>query len=234
MQALVATQDTIANNLANVNTPGFKSLRAVYRGHYMNIARKVSGRSCTGGGVTLSGVAKNLTVGSIQPTGGPLDVAIDGPGFFVVEGPQDEPLYTRNGRFTLNSNSELVTQTGWRVLDTDGRPIVVTGSNPSIRSDGTVFAGGSEVGRLGLVEFESPHMLELMGMSLYAASPSAGEPTAATESRLAPKALEMSNVNVVGEMIRMMMGLRQYEAAYRAVRIIDESVNLAVNKVPSL
>jgi len=234
MQALVATQDNVANNLANVNTPGFKSLRAVYHGHYMDIARNAAGRSCTGGGVTLSGVVKDLSVGSVQPTGGPLDVAIDGPGFFVVEGPQQQPLYTRNGRFTLNSNSELVTQSGSRVLGPDGRPIVVTGANPSIRPDGTVFADDVRAGQLDLVEFENPNLLELLGMSLYAAPESAGEPTAATETRLAPESLEMSNVNVVSEIVRMMMGLRQYEAAYRAVRIIDESVNLAVNRVPSL
>jgi len=233
MQALVATQDNVANNLANVSTPGFKALRAVYQGRYMAVDKSLAGRSCTGGGIGLSATMRDVSVGAIQPTGGPLDVAIDGPGFFVVEGLENQPMYTRNGRFHLNSNSELVTQAGWRLLDGDGRPIVVTGANPSIRDDGAVYAGGVEVGQLGLVEFENPGSLQSVGMSLYLAPEPAGEPIPATESRLAAEAVEMSNVNVVREMIRMMMGLRQYEAAYRAVRTIDESVDLAVNRVPA-
>ncbi len=234
MQALIATQDTVANNLANVNTPGFKGHRAVYYGRYMYVDSRMPDRGCTGGGVRLSGTARDLSAGAIQPTGGRLDVAIDGPGFFVVEGVQGERMYTRNGRFQLNSNSELVTQAGWRVLGEDGRPIVVTGANPVIRSNGAVYADDVEVGRLQVVEFAEPAMLESLGMSLYAAPAAAGQPTAATESRLKAEAIEMSNVNVVREMINMMIGLRQYEAAYRAVRIIDDSVNLAVNRVPAV
>jgi len=234
MRALVTTQDNVANNLANVSTPGFKALRAIYQGRYMAVDKALVGRSCTGGGVGLSATMRDISVGSIQPTGGPLDAAIDGPGFFVVEGLENEPMYTRNGRFHLNSDSELVTQAGWRLLDGDGQTIEVTGANPSIRDDGTVYADGAEVGRLGLVEFENPGSLQSVGMSLYIAPAAAGAPTPATQPRLAVKAIEMSNVNVVREMIRMMMGLRQYEAAYRAVRIIDESIDLAVNKVPAL
>jgi len=234
MRALVTTQDNVANNLANVSTPGFKSLREVYQGRQMGINTRAWGRGCIGGGVALSAVQKDLSSGAIQPTGGPLDVAIDGPGFFVVEGLQGESMYTRNGRFHLNRDSELVTQAGWRILDPDGRPIVVRGADVSIRNDGSVFADGVEMGRLDLVEFERPGMVRPVGMSLYMATEDAGGPFAAAESTLAPKAVEMSNVNVVREMIRMMMGLRQYEAAYRAIRIIDESVNLVVNRVPAL
>ncbi len=233
MRALVATQDNVANNLANVSTPGFKAMRAVYQGRYMAIDNSSAGKSSSGGGVGLSATIRNISVGAIQPTGGPLDAAIDGPGFFVLKGLQDEPMYTRNGRFHINGNSELVTQAGWRVLDSGGAPIQVTGTNPLIRDDGTIYADGVEVAQLGLVEFENPESLQSVGMSLYMAPAAAGAPTPATQSRLAAEAIEMSNVNVVHEMIRMMMGLRQYEAAYRAVRIIDESVDLAVNRLPA-
>jgi flagellar basal body rod protein FlgG len=234
MQALVTTQDNIANNLANVSTPGFRAQRGVCHGRYMAVDKSLSGRSCRGGGVGMTATTRDTSAGGIQPTGGSLDAAIDGPGFFVVEGPENQPMYTRNGRCHLNSNSELVTQAGWRLLDVDGSPIQVTGTNCSIRDDGTIYADGVEVAQLGLVEFENPVALQSVGASLYMAPPPAGAPTPATQSRLKAKAVEMSNVSAVREMVRMMMGLRQYEAAHRAVRIIDESINLAVNKVPAL
>jgi flagellar basal body rod protein FlgG len=199
----------------------------------MAIDDSSAGRSSSGGGVGLSGTVRNISVGSIQPTGGRLDAAIDGPGFFMVQGLQEEPMYTRNGRFHINGDSELVTQAGWRVLGSGGAPIQVTGANPLIRDDGTIYADDAEVARLGLGEFENPGSLQSVGMSLYIAPPAAGAPTPATQSRLAAEAVEMSNVNVVREMIRMMMGLRQYEAAHQAVRIIDQSVNLVVNRVPA-
>lgn len=236
MRALTTTQDTVANNLSNINTPGFKTGHASYKGFYIDgiSDRMMPGKSTRGGGVVLASIGKDMGLGAVQMTGSALDVAIDGPGFFVVNGPDDQQLYTRNGRFELNSVSQLVTQAGWPVLAENGRPLMVTGANPKIESDGSVHAGGAEIGRIKITEFEKPGLLESIGMSLYSAPTSAGEPLPAAESRLAPKSLEMSNVNVVRETIKMVMGLRQYEAAQRAIRVIDDSLNLAVNKVPSL
>jgi flagellar basal-body rod protein FlgF len=236
MRALVSTQDTVANNLANVNTPGFKSAQVSYQGTYIDarLDKTMPGKSSSGGGVYLATIGKDMGNGALQTTGSALDVAIDGPGFFAVDGPEGQLLYTRNGRFGLNSQSELVTQAGRRVMNNNGRPIVVEGSNPEIRANGSVWAGGTEVDRLMISEFESPGMLASIGMSLYSAPDTAGAPMSAAEPRLATKSLEMSNVNVIRETIKMVMGMRQYEAAQRAIRMIDDTLNLTVNKVPSL
>ncbi len=236
MRALINTQDTVANNLANVDTPAFKSSRATYKGFYIDTSanKNMLGNVSSGGGVELAAITKDMTAGGLQTTGEALDVAIDGPGFFAVNGPNGQVLYTRNGRFGLNSRSELVTQAGWQVLNQNGQPIQVTGADPKIQEDGSIWADGAEFDRLMVVEFDKPRQLESIGMSLYSAPKQAGAPVPATSSRLAPGMLEISNVNVIREMVRMVMGMRQYEAAQRAIRVIDDSLNLAVNKVPSL
>ena len=140
MRALVTTQDTVANNLANVNTPAFKTSQASYRGFYIDPTRddRMPGKTSSGGGVALATIGKDMTAGGLQTTGGALDAAIDGPGFFAVYGPDGELLYTRNGRFGLNSRSELVTQAGWQVVNEGGRPIAVEGANPEIWADGSI------------------------------------------------------------------------------------------------
>jgi flagellar basal-body rod protein FlgF len=215
--ALARELDVIANNLANVNTAGFKAESAVFQEYLMPIA---SAGDFGGGDRVLRYVQDratwhDLSQGSTQTTGNPLDVAIDGAGFLVVQTPRGE-RYTRNGALQVNSQGQLVTSEGYLVQGDNG-PIVLQQLDReiSISPDGrvTVMEGNSrqesQRGKLRVVSFARPGQLEKDGASTFSAS--AGQaPQALANPRLVQGAIEKSNVKSVVEMTRMVEITRTY------------------------
>jgi len=228
MRAQETRQSLIANNLANVATPGFKRDVGVGESFSEMVVR--SGRTPVGRlGMTsaITSAYFDMSEGSVSNTDCPYDFAIEGDGFFAVE--TDWGIrYTRAGNFKLDADSYLVTMEGHRVLGDDG-PIRVDGQLVA-GSDGVLYADGREIGRLLVVMPSSSDALTKEGGGLFAAR---GEviPAGTGEVRVIQGALELSNVSVVREMVEMIAGYRVYEAAQRALLSHDACLDRAINEV---
>lgn len=247
--------DTIANNIANVNTPGFKRDQQVFSEYLTanekepstnpiprDVAAIESFYNMQGGDksyVHEKGTYTDFSQGSLKRTGGQLDLAIDGPGFFEVSTPTGI-RYTRAGNFTLDGNGRLVTKEGYPVLkkaepgtpETE-RMIQFTGEAPSsITDSGFVFQGEDELGQLSLVNVSNPDSLMKIGNNLYGPRPSFTTETNPIPSpSLKQGFLETSNVNVVQEMTDMITTHRIFESTQKAIGAYDGMVDKLVNVV---
>ncbi len=199
--ALRRQMDIIAHNMANISTGAFKSEKPIFV-QVLDEAGDIAY-------VQDQGVVRDTRPGALQVTGGALDVAVQGDAFLVVRF-NDEIRYTRNGHLQLNADRELVTSTGYPVLDVDERKIgMPLGSNDiSIAPDGTVSASAGPIARIKLVAFEDPNLLDRAADSLYVTNL---EPVAPREAELIQGTLEMSNVKPVVQLTDMINVLRAYQ-----------------------
>ncbi|RFA30737.1 flagellar basal-body rod protein FlgG [Alkalilimnicola ehrlichii] len=225
---------TVANNLANVNTNGFKRDRAVFEDLFYKIERAPGAQADQlntvpsgiqlGSGVRVAGTQKVFTQGDIQTTGQPMDLAIMGRGFFQVEGPDGEVYYTENGQFQLNNEGLMVNVQGLPLVPMIEVPEGSTGF--TVGSDGTVSAtlpGDNvpiELGQITLVNFTNPTGLEALGGNLYRETEASGIPNEGVPGldglgQIRQGALEGSNVQVVESMVSMIAIQRAYEASTR-------------------
>jgi flagellar basal-body rod protein FlgF/flagellar basal-body rod protein FlgG len=209
--ALRRELDVIANNVANLNTSGFKADGTVFEEFMMP---KAAGNQFANADRKVSFVADRATwhdmrQGSVQQTGNPLDVAIDGKGFLAVETPRGE-RYTRNGALQINATGELVTSEGHRVLGDSGPIVLQTGDRDiSFARDGSVSVAQGARGRLRLVEFAEPGRLQKDAATTFAV-PNGVQPQAATASTVVQSSVEKSNVIGVVEMTRLIEVTRTY------------------------
>jgi flagellar basal-body rod protein FlgF len=215
--ALQRELDVVANNIANLNTTGFKADSIVFHEHLMPVARA---NSFSGGDRQISFVQDratwmDLSQGPVQPTGNPLDVAVSGNAFLTVQTPRGE-RYTRNGALQINNQGQLVTSEGLQVIGQSG-PIVFqpTDRDISIGVDGIISVRegqntiDSQRGKLKLASFDQPQRLQKDGTSTYMA-PAGVTPTTPKDARVSQGVIEKSNVNSVMEMTRMVEVTRAY------------------------
>jgi flagellar basal-body rod protein FlgF len=215
--ALQRELDVVANNIANLDTTGFKAEGVIFQEHLMPVARanQFNAPDRRLSFVQDRATWHNLAQGPVQQTGNPLDVAISGDAFLVVQTPRGE-RYTRNGALQINATGELVTSEGYRVLG-DGGPITLQNGDRdvSISSDGTISVRegknttDSARGKLRLVSFAAPQRLQKDGTSTFMAVDGA-TPQPAVNPRVAQGAIEKSNVRSVIEMTRMIEVTRNY------------------------
>jgi flagellar basal-body rod protein FlgG len=248
MQAQTLNIDVIANNLANVNTSGFKSSRADFQDllyHSMRAPGSVSAQGSDvptgiqiGHGTRPVATQKLFSQGDYQQTQNQLDIAIEGKGFFQIVQPNGEIAYTRAGSFKLDGDGRIVTSDGY-LLEPE-ITIPIDALSISIGTDGTVSIKQSgeteptEVGTIELAMFINPTGLESIGRNLYLPTGSSGEVTTGTAGEdgfgtLAQGYLEMSNVSVVDEMVNMITAQRAYELNSKAVRTVDDMLQMANN-----
>lgn len=235
---MIATEDrqaVIANNIANAATTGFKrqsaideGFREIFLGKFGTKARLNAERG-PGGGARLTNVFTDYGTGPIGMTGNPLHVALQGPGFLAVETPAGE-RFTRNGEFTVNAEGQLTTSDGYTVLS-DGGAIDVAGGEVEFDADGTVLVNNEPAGRLRMVEFDDPSLLERYGQSLFAPVDKAGAPRPADNTTVVPGGLEESNVQIPFEMAQMTLGMRMYNANQKVINSVDETVGRLINEV---
>lgn len=210
--------NVIANNVSNVNTVGFKSEKPVFEEFLMPVASagEFRGRDQTFSYVQDRATWHDLQQGQVEKTGNPLDVALDGRAFLVVQAPGGE-RYTRNGALLINAQGQLVTNEGHPVVG-DGGPITFQPGDQDIHiaKDGSVTVregnnaqADSVRGKLRVVEFDQPQRLLKQGSSLYSA-PAGLNATPAREAGLRQGFVEKSNVNAVAEMSRMIEVMRSY------------------------
>ena len=246
--------DSIANNMANVNTPGFKRDEQVFREYLtanekppalQNVPRIPASvesfydmQGADVSYVDAIGTYTDHSQGSLQSTGNPLDVAIDGEGFFEVATPQGVKL-TRYGGFRIDPNGQLVTKEGFSVLasgepmqDPDARVIRSNGGLVNITDSGDVYEGPNLLGRLAMVKADNKDALQKVGGSYYA--PKAQMPIEITnlpQTSLKTGFIESSNVNIVKEMTDMISATRSFETNQKAIQAYDQIADKLVNQV---
>ncbi len=237
--------DVLTNNLANATTIGFKAEKSHFHGTFVQtVVGKVQVSERTPPVMTAIDPLKNRHIpyhpqittytdfsqGDIRETGNPLDIALEGSGFFVVEGANEETFYTRQGTFAINSEGLLVTQNGLLVQGESG-PIKVQGSQVRIDKTGGVSIEGTVVDRLKLVDFSQPYPLAKMGDALFhtvGPDPQTEEP-----SNLAVHqgAVELSNSSLIQLLGKVIQTSRAYEAYQRMIRTFDDTAERAVNDI---
>jgi flagellar basal-body rod protein FlgG len=248
MQAQALNLDVIANNLANVNTAGFKKSRAEFQDLLYETIRPAGTPSSQdsevpagiqlGHGTRPSTVLKIFSQGNMENTQNELDLAVEGDGFFQIALPNGETAFTRDGAFKLDSDGRMVNSDGFAL-----EPEITIPSDAlsiSVGLDGTVSvlqAGettSSEIGTIELARFVNPAGLISMGKNLFMTSEASGDEMTGTAGEdglgtLAQGFLEMSNVSVVDEMVNMITAQRAYESNSKAIQAADEMLQLANN-----
>lgn len=221
--------DSAANNLANATTAGFKADRVVLNPFAERPAQSEN-RPNDVRFVRDVATIHDFTQGPIATTGSAFDVAIEGEGFFAIEGPGGAAHYTRDGSFRLGADNRLVTRDGYAVLGEGGAPIVFDprGESPTIDQNGVIRIAGAAAGRLQLVAFDDPQLLEKSGDNLFTLGEAQEAPF---DGVIVQGALEGSNVSPVLELTRVLEISRAYESAARMVRQGDELRQRAIDRL---
>jgi flagellar basal-body rod protein FlgG len=246
MEAQQLNMDVIANNLANVNTTGFKKSKIefqdlLYQTTSAAGAQQGSGNQLptgiqVGHGSRVSATSRVFTTGEITQTGERMDVAVNGDGFFEVQMPDGTRAYSRAGAFKVGSDGTVKTNEGLTVLS-GFQPIPTGTTNVTISNTGYVTlagATGSTDFQVQLARFINPAGLESIGRNLYRESQSSGQaelgnPGENGYGSLEQGFLEMSNVKVVEEMVKLIMAQRAYEVNSKSIQAADENLRLSAN-----
>lgn len=219
-----AELDTIANNLANASTVGFRAQENIFSSVLADASNPSSSalvQAMNEYGL-MSGTTLDLSQGTLQKTGNTLDTAIEGRGYFEVQ-TGNGPAYTRNGSFQISANGQLVTSTGDTVLGDNGSPITMPPGKVSISADGTISLDGAVTGKLKLVEFPQGTQLTSLGNSYYSAPANAAAP--ATQSTVRQGFLENSNVNPVSGMVELVEAQQTAEIMQRALSMFNSEID---------
>ncbi len=248
MEAQQLFMDTISNNLANVNTTGFKRMKAEFQDLMYQNLKEPAARNAEGGvapagievgmGVRPAATQRIFEQGSINSTTNPMDMAIQGEGFFQISLPDGQIAYTRDGSFKVSADGSIVTSSGFFVepqmtvpegahtfeVDGYGRAtVILPGENES-----------TEIGQLELARFINPGGLRAMGNNLFVSTEASGEPMIALPGEeglgsIMQGALEASNVQVVEEMVNMISAQRAFEISSKSIQAGEEMLQVANN-----
>lgn len=241
--------DVLANNMANVNTNGFKADKiATHSFDGMLLSRiddapsgvfkkahlppRVGPAELSGGIVESKYI--DFAPGAVTFTENPLDVALEGPGFLTIQDEGGGIMYTRDGAFTISPDRYLVNQSGLRVLDAANQPIMILGDGEiKIDALGTISIDGLPAGKLGIAEFNDLSLVGKIGHNLFSADATA-VPSQATGTEVIQGAVEKSNVNTVQALTKLIAKYREFEAAARSIDVIDRTLDRVVNEVGRL
>jgi len=231
-------QDVIANNLANVNTTGFKRDLSVFQERLQeargaNRAFVPQNLKEFTGGAFVADVQTDFTPGAIENTNGNLDVALEGQGFLMVHDGQDV-RYTRDGRFGLAAGRLVRQSDGKPVLDSNKQEITLPGVSAQdiqINSKGELLVKGQPVAELGIVNFENPQNLRKIGGTLYDAN---GMEAQAAETQVIPGYIESSTVNPASELVSMITASRTFQMNAELLSLQDQTLGKLVNELPKV
>ena len=216
MAELSQRQDRVASNLANANTAGYLRDRAFATALRERLDAEGAPQS-----TRVAGQVADVTAGPLVETGNALDFALDGAGFFAVQGDDGRTRYTRAGSFVLDASGTVRSPQGHALLRDDGAPLTVppSGGEIAVTAGGEVTVGGAAVGRIQTVEVEDPSQLvRLDGASFDAA----GVAVRPGESRVRQGFVAGSNVDAVGEMVDLIAHVRLFESQQKSLRTTDE------------
>ena len=246
MISTIDLNNIIANNLANINTPGFKQLIPTFKSvHDACINEKINENSNPNNAATIGKISIGSAIdatqldfsqGALKKTGGSMDVALNSNGFFVIQAQSREECYTRNGSFTLNEDGNLITRAGDIVIGEGGRAINIDpGTNNlnavTIMADGRITLNDEEVNRIKVVDFKDLSKLKMKGNTLFENIDKDNKPVELENYTVTQGYLETSNANVIKSMINSITGERTYEALSQVIRNTNSTLKKAVNDV---
>jgi flagellar basal-body rod protein FlgF len=239
----------IGNNLSNVNTPAYKEKQNVYKTFpEQDLVRTNDQETATsdvnfdkrpeigslGTGVASDGTYTNYTQGSLRKTENPLDVALEGKGFFTVQMPEGERAYTRDGTFKLNDQNQLVTSSGRRILGTNGEPIQLPAdsSGVTITPDGNIYDSNDQlISQFRVVQFENPQKLRELGENLYRQGENNDVQFPAEDVLVRQGVVEQPNFSPVKQMTSMIEVSKRYEMNSQVLKQQNSSLGQAISQV---
>jgi len=230
MRAREEALDMLANNIANAATPGFKLDRENYNRYISEAA--ADGSDMPSAAPVLERNWTDFSQGALTPTGNSLDLALEGKGFFVVDGPNG-PLYTRSGGFHMSPTGRLESQEGYavKVVDAKGAPVKLDPTMPvEVAKDGSVLQGGNTIGKLALADFQDTGALQKLGRTYFQVN----GPISATVlngTGVRQGSLEAANVVPSENAVRLVSVMRQFEMLQRAVTIAGDMNRKAIEEV---
>lgn len=251
MEAQQLEIDNISNNLANTNTTGYKESRVNFEDLFYQTIKSPGAYSSeytqlptgvqVGLGTKVSSIEKEFSQGDLQQTSNPLDLAISGQGFFQIQMPDGEAAYTRDGTFQTNSQGQLVDANGYQLVPPVTMPPNAT--SITISQSGTVSAAVSgqtnpvQIGTITLVNFINPAGLSSNGQNLYSQTSASGVPQVGTPGEnglgtIQQSFLEMSNVNLVGQMVSMITAQNAYTIDSKAITTANQMLQTAAGLIP--
>lgn len=242
-----ARLEVLSNNLANINTIGFKEDRAVFSNYLPEGKNGTSGSDIdllasegfetlypyrlSNTQVKFEGTRTSFEQGQIRQTGNQLDFAISGNGFFCVETLEGEQRYTRKGNFTRNEEGTLVTQDGLIVLSKNGREITLDGNNISVDAEGNISVDGLDGDTFKIVAFDNPYSLVKYGDASFAPADPLVRGRDAEGFQVLQGDIELSNVNPIKVMTEMIEVHRAFESYQRIIKSMDETVSGSLNEI---
>jgi flagellar basal-body rod protein FlgG len=225
MEAQQEALNAISNDLANVSTSGYKSERVAFSDLLYNPISIAGTETSAGAGASAKVIGRSEAQGTIQETGNPLDLAIEGEGYFEVTRANGQKALTRDGTFGVDANGAIVNAEGNQLSPPIKLPAGVGAAEVSIGPDGTVTAGARKLGQIKLVTVTSPEHLLADGGGEFSATLTSGEPHPAT-GKVRQGALEGSNVNIASTMAQMVSTQRNYQLTSTAIQ--DESQMMSI------
>jgi flagellar basal-body rod protein FlgF len=222
MDQKIMQLDQITNNLANAATPGFKAQ------HLFFLKTLVEENTPSATSIAPKGLVVDFAAGFSQKTDNPLDLQLQGDGFFVVQ-KQEGQAFTRKGDFTINKLKQLVTQEGDPVIG-DAGPITLQGGKIHVTEEGAVFSDGSQVGKIKVVDFTDRKNLSREGNGLYRDDGTAGMKKI-EKPNIASGFIELSNVNVVKEMTEMIDINRSFETYQKLIQTLSDQDKLSTSRI---
>jgi len=226
MDQKILQLDHIANNLANSGTSGFK----VQQLHVLQTLEEDVGTEGIDPAATV--LFTDFSQGIIQRTDNPLDLALQGDGFFVVQTPEGQ-AFSRKGDFTVNKLKQIVTQMGDPVIGEGGTAITVTDGKIHVSDNGAVYVDGNQVGKFRIVDFSDRQVLENTGGGLYRDPGTAGL-SQVEKPKISSGFIELSNVNIVKEMTEMIDIQRSFETYQKIIQTLTEDDKLATSRIGRL
>lgn len=228
MRSRMESLDLLANNVANASTGGYKADREFYS---LYVAPEIADPSDAAAMPVVERPWTDLSQGTVQPTGNPLDLALTGKGFFTVQGPSGA-LYTRSGSFRAAPDGRLVTAEGYPVQGAGGARLTVQSSAPvDVAADGTISQNGAAIGQLEIVDFTDPSGLVKQGKTYFRPSDSGQQPVAAPSTTVAQRQLEASNTGTAESAVRLVSVMRQFEMLQKAASLGADMNKEAIEQV---
>jgi flagellar basal-body rod protein FlgG len=225
MLAQQTRMDMLANDMANLDTTGYKQARIGFRDLLYNSEQGMR----VGAGTAVVAAGRNDAEGALSQTGDPLSLAITGPGFFQVRRSDGSTALTRDGDFTTDASGAVVTQSGERLVPPIHIPKGTDPDQVSVASDGTVTAGQTKLGKIALVNVTNTAGLQALGNNLFATTSNSGSIRAITGSSMQQGYLEASNVDLAQTMVALIDAQRSYSMDSRAIQNQDQMMQVANN-----
>ncbi len=221
--------NVVANNLANINTVGFKKDRVSFEKVLDNAGNMRGGNGVLTDDTIIAreNVFTDFTAGPIKRTGNVFHMALDGDGFFAVSTPQGT-AYTRQGNFQRDRNGRLTTIDGYEVQGRNGGPITIPGGTLQVDKSGNVMVDGTSVGNINIVDFQKPYQLQKAGKALFLPTNPQNTPQPVQNTSVLQGYIEDSNVNAIAEMTQIIDCNRGFESCQRAIRSYDDMAGQAI------